>query len=61
MARQEVGKVQEMLTMSSQEQQEADGESENSENKGLSAINRLWWVGINYHGNLLFMSEVHDL
>ncbi|KAI3371893.1 hypothetical protein L3Q82_006766 [Scortum barcoo] len=37
MARQEVGKVQEMLMVSSQEQQEATEEGESSENKGLSA------------------------
>ncbi|XP_031705228.1 putative LOC110439812 homolog [Anarrhichthys ocellatus] len=35
MARQEVGKVQEMLTASSQEQQEVVEEGESSENKGL--------------------------
>ncbi|XP_054467572.1 uncharacterized protein LOC129101693 [Anoplopoma fimbria] len=35
MARQEVGKVQEMLTASSQEQQEVAEESESSENKGF--------------------------
>ncbi|XP_070819945.1 uncharacterized protein [Chaetodon trifascialis] len=37
MARQEVGKVQEMLTVSSQEQQEAAEESESSEDKELLA------------------------
>ncbi|XP_044053142.1 kinesin-like protein KIN-14I isoform X2 [Siniperca chuatsi] len=37
MARQEVGKVQEMLMVSSQEQQEANEEGESSANKGLSA------------------------
>lgn len=37
MARQEVGKVQEMLTVSSQEQQEITEECENSESKRLSA------------------------
>lgn len=37
MARQEVGKVQEMLMVSSQEQPEAAEESESSENKVLSA------------------------
>lgn len=36
MARQEVGKVQEMLMVSSQEQQEAAEEGESSENKELS-------------------------
>lgn len=37
MARQEVGKVQEMLMVSSQEQPAAAEESESSENKVLSA------------------------
>lgn len=37
MARQEVGKVQEMLMVSSREHQDATEESESSENKGLSA------------------------
>ncbi|KAF3851088.1 hypothetical protein F7725_012860 [Dissostichus mawsoni] len=37
MARQEVGKIQEMLMASSQEQQEAAEEGESTENKGLSA------------------------
>ncbi|XP_049435152.1 uncharacterized protein LOC125890520 [Epinephelus fuscoguttatus] len=37
LARQEVGKVQEMLTVSSVGQQEAAEEDESSENKGLSA------------------------
>ncbi|XP_068994666.1 BICD family-like cargo adapter 1 [Embiotoca jacksoni] len=37
MARQEIGKVQEMLMVSPQEQPEAAGEGESSENKGLSA------------------------
>ncbi|XP_041855493.1 kinesin-like protein KIN-14I [Melanotaenia boesemani] len=37
MARQEIGKVQEMLTVSQQEQQEAAEEEKNSENKELTA------------------------
>lgn len=37
MARQEIGKVQEMLMLSTQEQQEATGEAESLENKDLSA------------------------
>ncbi|XP_025752879.1 putative LOC110439812 homolog [Oreochromis niloticus] len=37
MARQEIGNVQEMLVVSTQEQQETTGEGENLENEGLSA------------------------
>lgn len=37
MARQEVGKVQEMLLVSSQEQQEAAEDGKSPEDKGLSA------------------------
>lgn len=37
MARQEIGKVQEMLVVSTQEQQETTGEGENLEIEGLSA------------------------
>jgi len=37
MARQEIGKVQEILMISPHEQQEAAEENENSENKGLTA------------------------
>lgn len=46
MARQEIGNVQEMLVVSTQEQQETTGEGENLENEGLSAQQQTG-VGLN--------------
>lgn len=43
MARQEVGKVQEMLMVSSEQKQEVVEEGESTENKGCSAQTVVGW------------------
>lgn len=55
MARREVGKVQEMLTVSSREQQEAAEESESSEDKKQTVVG---WIS--YHGSVLLTNMIKE-